>query len=247
MLKSRLKPIALLSCLLLFSCSEKGPHLQVAVASNFAPTLEKLSEAFTAQSSIRVEVSSASSGKLYAQILKGAPWDLFLSADERPALLEEKGQGIKGTRFTYALGRLALYQAGPSDDGTSLMRLQSAAFDHLAMANPELAPYGRAASQALERMRLVGKYRDKILYGENAGQAFQCVYTGGAQAGRVSLAQAMQGPGHHWEIPPVLYDPIRQDGILLKDSPQGRSFLKYLSSAPARSRILSAGYGLPES
>lgn len=224
----------------------------VAVATNFAEVMEALTPKFASASGYRVRVSSGSTGKLYAQIMNGAPFDLMLAADRRrPKLLEASPKGVAGSRFTYAIGRLALWsadQARLGSDGAAALRAGD--YRHLAMANPKLAPYGLAAQQTLMALGLWGSLRDRVVLGENIGQAFSLVATGNAELGFVALSSLMSPLGRRggswWDVPANFYQPIRQDAVLLAhgaDNAAARAFLDYVRSAEARKIIAAYGYG----
>ncbi|MEN8177583.1 MAG: molybdate ABC transporter substrate-binding protein [Pseudomonadota bacterium] len=237
--------------LMLCSVCAAAEQISVAVASNFTPTLRLLAEAFEAQSGHRLRISSASTGKLYAQINHGAPFDLFLAADvERPRLLEQAGKAVPGSRFTYAKGRLVLW--GPSVTSTQPAEelLQALQFTHIAMANPNTAPYGAAAQRSLEKMDLWDKLQGRLVRGENIGQAYQFVASGAAQIGFVAYSQVLAGkqtPGYHWPVPDTYYPPIRQQALLLKQAEKNLSahaFMDYLRSPEAQHLISENGYDI---
>lgn len=221
----------------------------VAVASNFRPALQALEPAFSAQTGHTLSPSYGSTGKLYAQILHGAPFALFLAADaERPMRLEQSGAAVAGTRFTYAVGKLVLWRREPGSADIGVDFLQSGAFRHLAIANPDTAPYGRAAKQALEQLGLWEALSPRIVRGENIGQAFAFVRSGNAELGFVAQSQLaldpLEPPGSSWLVSEELYDPIQQQAVLLRDEPAARAFLEFLQGEAARSIIQSQGYGL---
>lgn len=226
-------------------------EIQVAVASNFARVAERLATQFEDKSDYQVVLIPGSSGKHYAQIINGAPFDVFLSADSgRPEILEEEGIAIAGTRVTYARGRLVLWS--PDRDRVDMRGevLESGNFERLAMANPDLAPYGRAASEVLRDLRLLDKMRDRIVRGENIGQTFQFVATGNAELGFVAKSQIVEldgamRSGSLWEVPQGLYSPIDQQAVLLVESVAAREFLDFLTSEEARSLIELHGYAVP--
>jgi molybdate transport system substrate-binding protein len=224
-------------------------RLQLAVASNFAGAIDVLADRFEARTGHRVVVSLGSTGKQYAQIVNGAPFDLFLAADvERPKRLEDSGRAIQGTRMTYAIGELVIW--APGRDGLELpSALQGPAIGRIAIANPRLAPYGRAAREALVALDLWDGVRPRLVRGENIAQAFQFVYSGNAGAGLVAgsqlVAHAPAVPGSRWNVPPGLHRPIEQQGVLLRDTPAGRSFLDFLRSDEGRAVIRKAGYHVP--
>lgn len=225
----------------------------VAVASNFAEVIERLEAGFEQDSSHRLTVTAGSTGMLYAQIESGAPFDVFLAADRwRPRLLQEEGHAVPGSRFTYAIGRLTLWSANAEligADGAETLR--QAEFRTLAIANPDLAPYGTAARETLEALGLLETLKDRIVRGENIGQVHAMVATGNAELGFVALSSVCS-PGHEsdgsrWDVPQELYAPIRQDAVLLAgaaDNPAARDFLAYLEGADARAVIRAFGYGV---
>jgi len=207
----------------------------VAVAANFSKVAEGLLPVFEAQTGYRITLSSGSTGQFYGQIINGAPYDAFLSADRtRPALLEQAG--LVQNRITYARGLLALMAA----DGVATEASLRGDFAHLAIANPALAPYGLAAEQALRAMRLWQALKGRIVMGQNVGQAYALVASGNAELGLVAQSYAPTGA---WSVPEALYDPILQDAVLLRESPAAAAFLTYLTSEPAQAAIRAAGYG----
>lgn len=228
-------------------------EVTVAVASNFLSPFKQLVPVFQKQSGHAVRTVSGSTGKLYAQITHGAPFDVFLAADsERPRLLEENGQTVAGTRFTYARGKIVLWSADPrriTTDGKNVLRQQN--FKHLALANPKTAPYGKAAVTALQRLDLWQSISPAVVQGENIGQTFHFVATGNAEVGFVALSQVLdprwKDKGSRWIVPEHLYDAIDQDAVLLKrgqSQPAAKALLQFLKSEPARKMIQSYGYGL---
>jgi len=232
--------------LLLIGVQAKADDIRVAVASNFATTMETLASRFERKSGHHVIVIPGASGRLYAQILHGAPFDAFFSADsKRPEKLENSGHAIDGSRFTYAVGRLVLWSRDGSligSDGRAT--LKEGRFERLAMANPRLAPYGRAAAQVLENIGFAAGNR--IVRGENIGQAYQFVHSGAAELGLVAASQLVSGEkGSRWDIPQQLYDPIEQQAILLNDSSAARAFFDWLQTGAARDIIRQHGYGTP--
>ena len=242
--------VALGLLLLLLSCAgARADSVHVAVATNFAPTCRAIADAFTAATKHEVVISDGSTGKLFAQIENGAPFEVFLSADaERPRKLEAGQHAVAGTRFVYAVGRLVLWSAR---DGfvTGEAVLRGDAFQHLAIANPELAPYGAAAREVLQRLELWDRLQPKLVRGEDIGQTFHFVSTGNAELGFVALAQLAGGKGgSRWLVPAKLHAPIEQQAVLLRpgqDDPAARAFLEFLQGREARRLIERAGYGLP--
>jgi len=226
---------------------EKDPSL-IAVASNFLGTAEKLVHAFERETGYDYALVPGSTGQLYAQIKYGAPFEIFLAADrERPRLLEEEGKAVTGSRFTYAEGRLALYR--PDGESVGAQALAGQDINALAIANPDLAPYGIAAIQALSGLGLDRKMNDRLVFAENVSQAFGFVETGNAQMGFVALAQ-LQAAGKpensYWSLPQSLYEPIKQDAILITENTRSGAFFDFLRTATARDIIENDGYQVPE-
>lgn len=223
---------------------------RVAVASNFADAAKQLAAAYGKQSGHRIEVSAASTGKLYAQIRNGAPFDALLSADATtPRRLVDEGLADAGTLHDYAIGRLVLWSRDPArvKDGETLLRKGN--IERLAIANPDLAPYGAAARETLDYLRRWEELRPKLVLGENVGQATQFVVSGAAPLGLLprSLVQEARKtmPGSGWEVPASWHAPIVQSAVLLKRgerNPAARGFLKYLQSPAAKQRIRAFGY-----
>ena len=233
--------------------AKDGETALIAVAANFAEIAGALEEAFEGQSPHDVTVTTGSTGKLYAQIVKGAPFDVFLSADRaRAARLEDEGHAVAGSRFTYAVGRLTLWSAHEdriSDNGPAVLGEDD--FRALAIANPELAPYGLAARQTLENLGLLDAVSDRIVMGENIGQAFSMVATGNAELGFIALSYVMsprnETPGSWWAVPADLHDPIRQDAVLTArgaENAAARAFLDFLKSDEAGELIERYGYAI---
>ena len=234
-----------------FALADDNGPLRIAVAANFRSTMDRLIEAYQQQlDGQEIVVVSGSTGKLYAQILAGAPFHLFFAADdERPALLEDRGVIVPGSRFTYAIGALALW--APNDN---FAQREPSAFladlgnRRLAIANPELAPYGRAAIQTLEQLGLLDMLQDRIVRGENVAQAFHFARAGAASAAFVALSQVKEAEAEesrYWVVPPSFHSPIKQDGLALSDSDAALAFLAFCKSDRARSLIRARGYRLP--
>ncbi|GHA11462.1 molybdate-binding periplasmic protein ModA [Oceanisphaera arctica] len=236
---------ALLGC----SAPLAADEIRVAVATNFIDVMEQLGKNFGEQSGHKVLVSSGSTGKLYAQIKNGAPFDVFLAADEeRPTLLDEEGVAIADSRFTYALGKLVLWSPTADVVDETLQVLKAQNFDFLAIANPRTAPYGRAAQQVLETLGCWEAVQPRMVRGENIGQAYQYVYSRNAQLGFVAKSQIFKddvfADGSYWQVPEYLYDPIVQQAVLLKEGTAARHLLDYLRSPAAARVIESYGYGV---
>lgn len=242
--------VLLLATLCSLTMPVAAEQLRVAVASNFGATLGKLAEHFEAQSGHSVVLSAASTGKHYAQIRNGAPFDAFFAADrKRPDALDGAGIAVPGSRYTYALGRLVLWSPRSGYVDAEGRVLQEGMYRFLAIANPKLAPYGQAAQQVMQRLGLWAGAQGKLVRGENIGQAFHYVYSGNAELGFIADAQ-LHAPGREtggsaWQVPPRLYQPIEQQAVLLRDSAAGRAFMAYVQSAAAQTVIRDAGYGIP--
>lgn len=223
----------------------------VAVATNFAEVMTRLKSDFESAAPHTLRIATGSTGKLYAQIVAGAPFDVFLAADQdRPQRLEAGGQAVTGSRFTYATGTLVLWSADPERiGGNGAALLRAGQFRRLAIANPELAPYGLAARQTLEALGVWAQLAERIVMGENIGQAYGMVATGNAELGLLATSQ-LRAPGKAltgsaWEVPADLYEPIRQDAVLLTRAAHNEAalaLLRYLKQEPARKVIREYGY-----
>jgi len=227
--------------------------VRIAVASNFLATLNEIATNFERDTGHVAVVSSGSSGKLYAQIQHGAPFDVFFSADvERPKLMEEKGLAVQNSRFTYAVGRLTLWSADSNlvkGDGKTVLTQEP--FKHVAIANPKTAPYGAAAKHTLEQLGLWPALEGQIVQGENISQTFQFVYSRNADLGLVALSQVLDpknnGVGSRWDVPLSLYDPLYQQAVLLvhaRGHKAARDFLAYVKGPEAKVIIERFGYGV---
>jgi molybdate transport system substrate-binding protein len=237
----------------LVACADERSkaEIHVAVASNFTPALARLAERFEELHPIDVVLVSGSTGKLYAQIKNGAPYDLYLAADEaRPLALEQEGDALPGSRFTYAMGKLVLWS--PTEglvqpDGDPILPPDC---EHVAIANPKLAPYGRAAQEVLEARGLWQSISNRFVRGENVGQAFQFVDSGNAELGFVAFAQLKRPDkeiaGSYWLVPQQWYTPIAQQAVLLTDNADAALFVNFLRSDSARSVLDGFGYEVPE-
>jgi molybdate transport system substrate-binding protein len=223
--------------------------VSVAVAANFADVHAQLAARFSSSTGHRVITSAGSSGQLYAQIMSGAPFEVFLSADTaRPAQLERDGLTVAGTRFTYAVGRLALF--GPSLDSVRAdgEDLRAARFAHVAIANPTTAPYGAAAVQVIARLGLTQALRDRLVQGESIAQTFQFVKSGAAELGFVAWSQVVRERRHrYWLVPAEQHDVIAQDAVLLRRgaaNAAARAYIEFLRGDLARRMIAAQGYEL---
>lgn len=226
----------------------------LAVAANFTGTMTRLIPVFEQQTGHQVRASYGSTGKLYAQIIHGAPFDAFMAADsDRPRLLEQNNRAMPDTRFAYAEGRLALWSRsmGLFEDGLSYLQHQPG---RLAIGNPKTAPYGIAAIEVLENLQLSETLRPQLVSGDSIAQTFQFAATGNAEAGFVALAQvrareSMEGRnGSVWLIPEHLHQPISQHAVLLKrghTNAAARAWMTFLASGEARAIIRADGYDIP--
>lgn len=227
-------------------------EVQVAVAANFTAPIDEIGKAFNKATGHQLKVSTGASGKFYAQIKNGAPFQVFLSADEeKPAQLEKDGLAVQGSRFTYSIGKLVLWSADPGVVDAKGQVLVKNQFNKLAIANPKTAPYGEAAMETLGALKLKSLLEPKMVMGENISQTYQFVATGNAEIGFVALSQVTKDnkitSGSAWVVPENLYSPIRQDAVLLvngKDSAAARQFLIFLKGAEATKVIKSYGYGV---
>ncbi len=225
-------------------------EVHVAVAANFTAPMKQIAAEFEKATGHKAVLSFGSSGNFYAQIRHGAPFQLFLSADdEKPALLEKEGLTIKGSRFTYAVGTLVLWSPKPNFVDAKGDVLLKGQFARMAIANPKLAPYGVAAIETLTSMGLLDRLRPRFVEGENIAQTYQFVATGNADLGFVALSQVIKdgklSGGSSWIVPAKLHKPIRQDAVLLaagRDNPAAGALAAYLKSDRAKSIIRSYGY-----
>lgn len=231
--------------------------VHIAAASNFSETLKQLSKQFKIQTGHKVVLVFGSTGKQYAQIVHGAPFDLFFAADsKRPRLLEERGIAVSGSRFTYAIGKLVLWSpqadliAFDSNVSEVSKVLSSDNFKYISIANPKLAPYGRAAKQILDKLKLWHLLKNRTVRGENIGQAFQFIKSGNAELGFIAYSQIKKPDqlisGSLWIPPETIYSPINQQVVLLTQNPIALQFLEFIKSRKAKEIILTYGYEVGE-
>jgi molybdate transport system substrate-binding protein len=223
---------------------------QVAVASNFMEPAKAIAAAFRAKTGHEANLSFGASGQFYSQIAHGAPYEVFLSADqERPLQAEQSGFAVRGSRFTYALGRLALYSSSLGFVDPKGAVLAQGNYKHLAIADPAIAPYGLAAVQSLDKLGLYDRLKPKFVQGSSIAQTFQFVQTGAAQLGFVALAQVINRPeASYWTVPAKLHSPITQQAVLLKvgeKNPAAKAFVAFLKSPEALGIIRRYGYEVP--
>ena len=234
------------------AASARAGEVQVAVAANFALPMQQIAAGFEKDTGHKALISTGATGKFYAQIKNGAPFQVLLAADdETPAKLEAEGLAVKGSHFTYAVGRLVLWSTkeGLVEEGGKVLATDR--FNKLALANPKLAPYGAAAVETLTRLGLFSAVEPKFVQGENIAQTYQFAASGNADLGFVALSQVSKNGkltgGSAWVVPADLHAPIRQDAVLLTpgaDSAAARALLKYLQGDAARAVIRSFGYDL---
>ena len=256
MWNAKLKALTLIVVCQFFFLNEAiADEIKIAVASNFYPTMKELVTHFesitpNSDTTNNIVLISGSSGKHYAQILNGAPFDLFFSADKlRPNMLEKKEVFNNQSRFTYALGKLALWSPFNEYVDSDGQVLYNDDFRFLAIANPKIAPYGIASKETLTSMNLWQDMEEKLVRGENIAQTFQFAKSGNAKLGFVSYSQILSlnssSEGSYWLVPQDMYQPIEQQAILLKDSSLGKDFLSFIMSDEALDIIKRNGYDLP--
>ncbi|MBL4767483.1 MAG: molybdate ABC transporter substrate-binding protein [Rhodobacteraceae bacterium] len=226
-------------------------EITLAVASNFAAPAKEMIQKFEQQTGHRVRLVLGSSGRMYAQITHGAPFDVFLSADRaKPAALDSRGLTLAGSRFTYAVGTIVLWSPRPGFITANGDVLKEGHFKRLALANPKLAPYGLAARETLQALGLYHSLSPKFVQGENIAQTYQFIATGNAELGFIARGQVPKdGDGSVWIIPDSLHSPLRQDAVLLKradHNPAALAFMIFLRSEQAQKIILAHSYILPE-
>lgn len=239
--------LAATSSALLATAAHAGA-VNVAVAANFADTANEIAAAFAEAGDHEAILSFGATGQFYTQITQGAPFEVFLAADdERPAQAVEEGYGVEGSVFTYAVGQLVLYSI--EENGvTGPETLQAGEFQQIAIANPQTAPYGKAAIETMKALGVYEMLQPKIVQGQNIAQAYQFVETGNAEVGFVALGQVSQtDAGSRWIVPQEHYEPIRQDAVLLAagaDNPAAEAFLDFLRGDEAAAIIEKYGYAL---
>lgn len=226
--------------------------VHVAVAANFATPIKQIVANFERDTGHKAVVATGATGKFYAQIVNGAPFEVLLSADdETPAKLEKEGRAQPGSRFTYAVGRLVLWSPKPGVVDKDGAVLKSGEFQHLALANPKVAPYGQAAVETMKAQGSYERLAPKFVLGENIAQTQQFIASGNAELGFVALSQVIANgriEGSSWIVPGSMHGAIRQDAALLdkgKDNAAASAFLLFLKSEKAKAVIRSFGYDLP--
>jgi len=225
-------------------------YVTIAVASNFGATAREIVARFEQDTDYEIRITTASTGKLYAQIINGAPFDLLLAADaERPRRLEASGIGVAGTRFTFARGTLVLWSR-TADDCRAALRSEHGG--RVAIANPETAPYGAAARSFLQQSGLWQVVRGRLVIGENIAQTLQFAASGNAELGFIARSQlqvpSLPPASCSWPVPDSMHDPIDQQAILLRRgaaSAGANAFVEFLRGDTGRAIILRNGYSLP--
>ena len=249
----RNKCVPLFAAILLgFSSVLGAAELRVAVTANFFGTLQALSALYGAETGTQITLSSGASGALYTQIVNGAPFDVFFSADAlRPERLAEEGLGIPESRFTYAQGVLVLWSRREGVVDSAGEVLLSGSFRFLAMGDPRTAPYGLAAQQVMTHMGVWDELnaQRRLVRGQGVGQTYQQIASGAAELGFVALAQVRDAegriPGSHWVPPQTGYDPIEQQAIILtrtREREAAERFMEWIRGPTARAIIEAAGY-----
>lgn len=252
-MKTRSLVSGLLASLLWVAAAAHADEVQVAVAANFTAPFNKIAAAFEKDTGHKVVSSFGSTGKFYAQIRNGAPFEILLAADdETPKKLIGESAAVAGTQFTYAVGKLVLWSVKPAIVDPAGEVLKRGGFDHIAIANPKLAPYGAAAVQAMKKLGVYDNLSAKLVTAESIAQAYQFVNTGNSLLGFVAMSQVLkdgQVEGSSWVVPSELYDTIQQDAVVLskgKDKAGVSAFMNYLQGDKARAVIRSFGYGLSD-
>lgn len=248
---ARLLPPGVLLCLALrFVAPVHADEIQVAVAANFAAPMQKIALEFERDTGHKTLLAFGATGKFFAQIVNGAPFDVFLSADdETPARLAKEGHALDGSRFTYAIGRLALWSAQPDKvDGQGEL-LKNGDFRHLALPNPKTAPYGAAAIEVMQKLGVLAALQAKFVQGENVAQSYHFAASGNAEIAFVALSQIWKdgriSAGSAWIVPPTMHAALRQDAVLLsrgRNKPAASALLAYLQGEKAGAIIQSFGY-----
>jgi molybdate transport system substrate-binding protein len=248
----RVRLIPLLIMLLAgIATSVHADAISVAVAANFTAPMQQIATAFEKETGHKVQAAYGATGKFYAQIKNGAPFELLLSADDvTPARLIKERAAVAGSPFTYAIGKLVLWSAKPAIVDEAGAVLKNGDFNHLAIANPKLAPYGAAAVEVMKALGVYDAVQPKLVTGESIGQTHQFISTGNALLGFVALSQVLKDgkmEGSAWIVPAKLYAPIRQDAVILekgRGKPAAEALMQYLKSDKAKAVIQSFGYEL---
>lgn len=228
------------------SLAAPAREVRVAVAANFSGAAREIAGMFEKKTGDEVVLSFGSTGTLFAQISQGAPFDIYLAADQaHPTMAVKQGLAVAGSRFTYATGRLVLFSRnGSLVHGAATLR--AAKFDRIAIANPATAPYGAAAVEVMRSLGAYATLSGRIVEGENVTQTYQFVATGNAPLGFVALSQVIgRAGGSRWLVPEKLHAPIAQDAVLLErgaGNPSARAFLAFLEGPEAAAVKKKYGY-----
>ena len=239
--------------LVLLSSASYAETTLVAIAANFTKPMTEIAGEFEKATGHNAKLSFGSSGKFVSQIENGAPFEVFLSADDKsPAKLQQSGFGVENANFTYAIGKLVLWSATANYVDSQGEILKKGGFKHIALADPKLAPYGAAAVEFLKTKNLFDKLQPLFVLGENISQTHQFVSTGNAELGFVALSQVSENgkitSGSAWVVPANFYEPLKQNAVLLKtgeENPAAKALLDYLKSPSAKTIIQKYGYDLP--
>ena len=230
----------------------RAEEVVIAVAANFTAPMQRIAVEFEKDTGHKINAAYGSTGKFYAQIKNGAPFEVLLTADnETPTRLVAENAAVAGTQFTYAVGKLVLWSGKPAVVDAAGEVLKKGDFEHIALADPKLAPYGAASVQAMKALGVYDALAPKVVTAENITQSYQFISTGNAQLGFVALSQVFKDgkiEGSSWLVPAKLYQPIRQDAVLLeqgKGKPAAVALMKFLKGDKAKTVIRSYGYDLP--
>ncbi len=248
---SRLGSIGLVALLTFSAMSASADSVNIAVAANFTDVTRVIAPLFEKATGHKLKVSFGSTGKLYSQIENGAPFEVFLAADiKRPIKAERAGLAVEGSRFTYAVGKLALWSVTPNLFTNAIQYLKEGAYRRVAIANPKTAPYGFAAKEVIEHIGAWDALQTRLVRGDSIAQTFQFVATSNAEIGFIALSQAkgwQGGSGTLWEIPQGYYTPIEQQAVLLNkgaNSEAAVAFVSFLKSKKVQAVITKYGYGV---
>ena len=249
----QLRHLAALVAGILLAVSVQAETINVAVAANFTAPAKALAETFQKETGHEAKLSFGATGAFYTQIKQGAPFDVFLAADDkRPIKLEEGGAIVPGSRFTYAIGQLVLWSNTPGKVDANGDVLKTGDFNKLAIANPKLAPYGAAAEETLKKRGLWDALQPKLVMGESIGQTQNFVATGNAELGFVAMSQVLENGklkgGSMWIVPASDHQPIIQDAVILKraaENPAAKAWVELLQSPATKALLKEYGYATP--
>ena len=244
-------PNILLACLIGLASQAHADEVSIAVAANFTAPMQKIAAEFEKDTGHKINAAFGSTGKFYAQIKNGAPFEVLLTADdETPTRLVAENAAVAGTQFTYAVGKLVLWSAKPAVVDAAGEVLKKGDFEHIALADPKLAPYGAAAIEAMKALGVYDALAPKVVTAENITQSYQFISTGNAQLGFVALSQVLKDgkiEGSSWLVPAKLYQQIRQDAVILENGrgkAAAEALMKFLKGDKAKAIIKSYGYEL---